>query len=143
MNKEYYEDNINLNDIIQIEERLYEHNQNMILSFEKRFSEYKCDVEVIDFWTTGGYKNATTTRPYLDDKYVYWICYRVLHNGKQVIYDDENSPLMRNYVVLDISKGRWCHKHKFIIKVFDDTEDVKKELEEDLNRLEAISGRLT
>lgn len=135
MKKEYYVDNIGLHDIIQIEKNLYKLYRDAILDFEKSFSLCKCNIKIIDCWTSGDSGNATNIRPNLKSKYVYWICYVVLYNGKPIIYDDENSPITRNYGVLVISKMIKHHKHKFIVKVFDNTDDVKEELVEDLKKI--------
>ena len=135
MKKGYYVDNIDMLDIIRIEERLYELYRNTILDFVKSFSLYDCDIEVIGCWTTDNSGKVTNTRPNLDNKYIYWICYEILHNGKPIIYDDENSLLTRSYGVLVISKVKKRRKHKFFVEVFEDTEDVIEELLEDLNKI--------
>lgn len=141
MKKEYSVDNIDMYDVIRIEQKLYKLYREAILDFKKSFSLYKCNIETIDCWTTNDFESATNIRPNLDNKYVYWICYTVLHNGKPVIYDNENSPLTRNYSVLVISKVMKHNKLKFIVEVFDDTEDVKEELVEDLKKLEQLTNQ--
>ena len=57
---------------------------------------------------------------------------------KLVIYDDENSPLERSYVALSITKTKKWYKKQFIVKVIEDTEDVKEELIEDLKKIRQI-----
>ena len=141
MKKEYYVDEINMLDIISIEEKLYELYRNTIFDFKKRFSSYNCDIEVMDCWSTNDSEKATNSRPNLENKYIYWICYVVLYNGKPFIYDNENSPLTRNYGVLVISKAMKRCRHKFIVKVFEDTEDVIEELLEDLNKIERLLSK--
>lgn len=138
MKKEYYEDNISLHDVIEIEKNLYELYRDVILDFEKSFSLYKCSIEILECWTTDDSGNATNIRPNLDNKYIYWICYVVLYNGKPIICDNENSLITRSYGVLVISKAVKWYKHKFIVKVIDDIEDVKEELVEDLNKIRQI-----
>lgn len=138
MKKEYYEDNISLHDVIMIEKNLYELYRDVILDFEKSFSLYKCSIEILECWTTDDSENATNIRPNLDNNYIYWICYVVLYNGKPIICDNENSLITRSYGVLVISKAVKWYKHKFIVKVIDDIEDVKEELVEDLNKIRQI-----
>ena len=138
MKKAYYVDEISMLDIIQIEKKLYNLYRNTIIDFKKRFSSYNCDIEITQCWTTDSSEKSTNIRPTLERQYIYWICYEVLYNGKPVIYDDENSPLIRNYAVLVISKSSKLCRHKFIVKVFEDTEDVIEELLEDLNKIERM-----
>ena len=138
MKKEYCVNNISMQDIIQIEKRLYRLYRDAILKFEKRFSPYKCNIEIIECWTTGDSNNATNIRPTFEHKYVYWICYEVLYNEKPFVYDNENSPLTRSYAVLAISKAIKSHESKGFVKVFDDTEDVMEELVEDLNKIKQV-----
>jgi len=117
MKKAYYVDEISMLDIIQIEKKLYNLYRNTIIDFKKRFSSYNCDIEITQCWTTDSSEKSTNIRPTLERQYIYWICYEVLYNGKPVIYDDENSPLIRNYAVLVISKSSKLCRHKFIVKV--------------------------
>ena len=138
MKKEYYVDDMGMHDVIQIEKKLYKLYRDAILDCEKSFSLYKCNIKILECWTTGDSVNSTNIRPNLENKYVYWICYVVLYNGKPVIYDNENSPITRNYAVLVISKTMKRHQHRFFVKVFDDAEDVKEELVEDLNKIKQM-----
>lgn len=138
MKKEYYVDNINMHDIIQIEKNLYKLYQDVIHNFENSFSSYNCHIEINDCWTADYSGNATNIRPKFEKEYVYWICYEVLYNGKPITYDDEDSPITRSYGVLEISKVMKRFKQKFIVKVCDETEDVKEELMEDLNKIRQV-----
>lgn len=138
MKKEYYIDNISMNDVVRMEEKLYKLYQDAIINFEKKFSSYNCNIRIINCWTTDNLKNATNVRPILHHKYIYWICYEVLYNGKPVIYDDENSPLTRSYSVLVILKVKKLRQCQFLVKVFNDTEDVMEELMDDLNKIKQM-----
>lgn len=138
MKKEYSVDNINMQDVIQIEKKLYSLYWNTILNFKNRFSSYNCNIEIIECWTTDDSNNATNIRPILEHNYVYWICYEVRNNGKSIVYDNENSPLTRSYAALIISKVIKHHESKYRIKVFNDTEDVMEELVEDLNKIKKM-----
>lgn len=135
MKKEYYVDDIVMYDVIRIEEKLHKLYRNTILDFERRFSFYGCNIEITDCWTTDNCTKTTNFRPDFVNDYVCWICYVVLYNGIPIIYDNENSPITRSYAVLTISKAAKHHKHKFIFKEFDNTEDLKEELEEDLQKI--------
>ncbi len=141
MRKVYYVDNISMHDIIKIEKNLYNLYRDAILDIKKSFSLCKCNIEIIDCWTTGDFENSTNIRPDLENKYVYWICYLVRYNGKPIVYDTENSQLTRSYCVLAISKETNHHKQKFCVKIFDDTKDVMEELMEDLSRIEKGTQR--
>lgn len=138
MKKEYFVENINIHDVIRIEEKIYKLFRDTILDFKKDFSLYNCDIEIIRCWTTDSSENATNIRPLLARQYVCWVCYEVLYNGKPIIYDNENSALMRSYCVLVISKEVRSHKQKFFVRIFDDTKDVVEELAEDLSRIKQM-----
>lgn len=138
MKKVYYVNNISMPDIMQIEEKLYRLYRDTILKFEKSFSQYESSVELIECWTTEDLDNATNIRPTFERKYAYWICYKVLRDGKIIVYDDENSPLARSYIVLSISKTIKQGKCKVVVKEFDDTRDVIEELQDDLDKIEQM-----
>ncbi len=138
MKKEYYVESINMHNVLEIEEKLYELYRDTILDFKKSFSLYNCDIEIRHCWTTDSAENVTNIRPTLEHQYVYWICYEVLYNGKPIVYDNENSPLTRSYCVLIISKEIKYQKQQFFVRIFDDTEDVVEELVEDLSKIKQI-----
>ncbi len=138
MKKEYYVDSICVDDIIRAEEYLFELYQSVILTFEKAFFVYNCNIRIMNCWTTDKFKSVTNIRPDLQQKYAYWICYEVCNNEEPVIYDDENSLLTRSYVALIVSTIKKRHKSKILVEVFDDLDDVAEDLEEDLNKIKKL-----
>lgn len=121
------------NEIIKLEEEMFNYYSNIINEFNNAFAKYSCHLEVSKCWTTARGIPCFYER-------IFWICYRVLNiRSDPVVYDDENSFIERSYGVIVLKrKKRFLKGDELTVKYIEDIEDVKREIIEDLNKVKKI-----
>ena len=127
---------VNEKDIIAIEKKLFSLYSGLINSYKSLFSQYEGRLVVSECWTLNNKTNfCILTHPFNYRNYIYWISYEILDaQNRPIIIDGENSGLERSYGVLVVKRN----KKLFTVKYYDDMQDVKEDLELDVQRLRKL-----
>lgn len=127
---------VNVKELIDIEKKLFELYHSFINNYQGLFSKYEGQLVVSECWTLNNKTDfRMLTHPHAYRSYIYWISYQVLDGENQpIIIDEENSWLERSYAVLVVNRKKKSQEI-FTAQYYDDMQDVKEELELDIQLL--------
>ena len=133
----------NFEHIFSMEMDMYTRYMQKVTELEKLFATYQCTLKVIKYWTVDDKTGAIFSKPPVGANHTFWISYVVTHQNKPIIYDDEQSPLTRSYMVVSISQvsRSYARQSEYDIRLYDDMRDVETELMEDLCQVKSIMGK--
>jgi len=118
-----------MTEIIAIEKMLFEKHKSIVKKMEEKFFKLDCEIVFNECWTVHREKEVYHTRPPKATRFIYWLDYVVLHKGKPLIYDDENSPIQQCYGVLQAHKELFTNN--IIVEYSEDTTDLEEDLNDD------------
>ena len=127
----------NINILSNIENIFFEKYKLFIEQYKDDFSCLNCGIQLTSCWTDS-FSRKMETLPVSKGKYIYWIIYEIIHDGKPFVYDDENSVLFECYGVLKVNIKKDIKN--ITIDCCNDMSDLKEDIEKDLKIIRGLES---